>query len=167
MRSSVHLAGSRPTLRFPIRGLHSCIFLPHRPSTLRATWPFHCYFSLLIRCVMSTTFVLLWISSFLIRSRKETIHSYTDLILEWPTGRCSGSVFLSMWVQIRKHPRYRNCSPFLISNEITITYSQCFSYTFDIYFYIRWHTPENKTVSVKTWSLQSLVAYVKIPNLHT
>ena len=42
MRSSVHLADGRLTLRFPIRGLHSSIVLPHRPSALRAMWPVHC-----------------------------------------------------------------------------------------------------------------------------
>ncbi|XP_062529425.1 uncharacterized protein LOC119629498 [Bombyx mori] len=39
IRSSVHLVGGRPTLRLPVRGRHSRIFLPHRPSSLRAMWP--------------------------------------------------------------------------------------------------------------------------------
>ena len=69
---SVHLAGGRRMLRFLIRGLHSSIFLPHQPSTLRAMSPAHCHFSLLIRWAMSTTFVLLRIFSSLIRSRRET-----------------------------------------------------------------------------------------------
>ena len=83
-RSAIHPAGGRLTLRFPIRGLHSSIVFPHRPFDIRAIWPAHCHFSLLIRWAMSTTFILLRISSFTIRSRTET-PSIGLFVARWAT----------------------------------------------------------------------------------
>ena len=36
--------------------VHSSIFSPHRPSVLRAMWPAHCHFSLLIRFTKKITY---------------------------------------------------------------------------------------------------------------
>ncbi|KAL0858937.1 hypothetical protein ABMA27_011361 [Loxostege sticticalis] len=44
-RSSVQRAAGRPTLRLPVRGLHSRTRLFHRSSVLRQTWPAHHYVS--------------------------------------------------------------------------------------------------------------------------
>ena len=48
MRSSVHLVGGHPTLHLPTRNRHYRTFLPHLSSVLRAMYPAHCYFNLLI-----------------------------------------------------------------------------------------------------------------------
>jgi hypothetical protein len=61
-----------PTLRLPVRGRHSRTFPPQRPSVLLAMCRAHCHLRSAIRRTMSVTLVLLRISSFLIRSRKET-----------------------------------------------------------------------------------------------
>jgi hypothetical protein len=71
-RSSVHLVGGLPTLRYSVRGRHSRTFPPQQPSVLLAMWHAHCHLRSAIRRVMSVTLVLLRISSFLIRSRRET-----------------------------------------------------------------------------------------------
>jgi hypothetical protein len=82
----------RPTLRLPRCGLHSRTRLPQRSSVLRLIWPVHCHFSMLIRCDMSATLVLCWITWFRIRSRRETpiialsIARWTNLNL-WTTSR--------------------------------------------------------------------------------
>ncbi|KAI8423547.1 hypothetical protein MSG28_012639 [Choristoneura fumiferana] len=47
-RSSLHLAGGRPTLRLPSRGLHSRTRLLQRLLILRQIWPAYCHFNLLI-----------------------------------------------------------------------------------------------------------------------
>jgi hypothetical protein len=71
-KSSLYLAWGHPTLCLPRRGLLSRTRLPQRYPVLRLNWSAHCHFSVLIRCAMSVTLVLWWITSFQIWSRRET-----------------------------------------------------------------------------------------------